>query len=118
MQKLFTDERYFQGIPNILHFFEYHVSFNDTESVIESMGSILGSQASKQRGSINHEMLGKETFIRWNSPSICNATGLLQQAFEKHLEKGHWKPITTKSKFVVSKVIDSILEQQSKFPFF
>ena len=82
------------------------------------MWSILGGQASKQRGSIDHETLAIERFIRWNSPSIHRATNLLQQAFEKHIAKGHWTPITKQSKFFVSKVIDNLSNSNSKFDLF
>eukprot|EP00918_Siedleckia_nematoides_P025746 GHVU01055578.1.p1 GENE.GHVU01055578.1~~GHVU01055578.1.p1 ORF type:complete len:390 (-),score=46.99 GHVU01055578.1:512-1681(-) len=89
MKDLFTTRALYAGLADILYVFEMCVLKTHNESVLESVGNILGIHADDGRAP-DPSSVEVEAFVHWNGPPLHRADGIIEAALNKHFEPNRW----------------------------
>ena len=65
---IFNNEKYYKGIPNILHFALCCFVKIPLEATAETIGSVINSHGCKERCSLLPSSLSNEVQVVWNGP--------------------------------------------------
>eukprot|EP00951_Prasinocladus_malaysianus_P017610 scaffold139047_cov32-Prasinocladus_malaysianus.AAC.2 len=121
-QQILTKSQFIDGCKNYLWVYEFMVLKIANEAVVEGMCSTIAKHASPERG-LSFEKYAREAMLHWNMPTQNEADDFLKDALDYHFRNQngwHFWSHDKKNRAllpIISKVIDRLNNQKSKFFF-